>query len=580
MAAVWPDTVVEESNLSQNIYTLRRALAEERGENRYIATVPGRGYRFIAVVNVVASEPDPEVVPGPTLPGTDHGPTHSRRTARPRSRTIVAASVLITAVLALIAGLIAARRQRVDPQSPPLVRTVAVLPFKPLVMDTRDESLELGMADSVIAKLSAVRQITVPPLSAVRQYGSQEQDLHEAGRRLGVDAVVDGSIQRWGDRVRVTVRLVRIADRKQLWSGQFDQTFTDIFAVQDSISERVVRELAVELTSDERSRLAKHHTGNPEAYELYLKGRYFWGKRTREGTIKAISYYEKALEHDPRYALAYTGLADAYRGMPIRSDVPSADAFPKAKEAALRALAIDNGLAEAHTALGWILFFHEWQWAQSLSEFGRALAINPHDSLAQLGSAHVLLILGRREEALRAVDRGLHSDPLSPHAGTMRAMVLLCAGQRAKAVEQLRDTLEIDPTFWIAHLFVGDAYLAESRYEEALEAYQKAEKYSGGISQTTSLIGYVHAKAGRRTDAEQYLRKLEGTGQSRYVSPYYLALLHLALGHSEQALRYLDRAYEERDVHMVFIKVDPKWDPLRTNLRFVQLTEAMNLPAK
>lgn len=255
----------------------------------------------------------------------------------------------------LLAGLLAVAavyflRSRNSSLAHPTVESIAVLPFKPLVPESRDEALELGMADTLITKLSNGTKIIVRPISSVRRYGRVEQDPLAAGRELVVDAVLDGTIQRWGDRVRVTARLVRVSDNRTLWAGQFDRGFGDIFDVQDSISERAAAELVPILTGEEKELLARRYTADTEAYELYLKGRFFWYKRTPQATAKAAEYFQRALERDPRYALAYAGIADCYRTLPIMSDVPSQESFPKAKQAALRALEIDNNLAEAHSS--------------------------------------------------------------------------------------------------------------------------------------------------------------------------------------------------------------------------------------
>lgn len=585
MSAIWPDTVVEENNLGQNISRLRAVLGERPSEHRFIATVPGRGYRFVADVTLLASGgviesavpelPESEslqedVVPAdPLLPLTPAGRT------RRRVWGVALAAALVT--LLSVGAVALWRAQSRTPVAPP-IRSVAILPFKPLVPENRDEALELGVADALITKLSHSREITVLPISSVRKYGDVAADPVAAGRELGVEAVLDGTIQRSGDRIRVTARLIRVADATTLWVGQFDGRFSDIFDVQDAISEHVVGELAVKLTSDERAFLAKRYTADAEAYELYLKGRFFWNKRTREGSAQAAQYFQKALERDPTYALAYAGLADCYRAQPMMSDVPSAEAFPKAKKAALDALAIDDRLAEAHTALGWIALFYDWDWGGAEQEFRLAIEINPNDPLAHLGYAHLMSILGRDDEALTAADRALKLEPLSPFLGALKGQFLFHARRYPQGIDHANRILEVDPGFWIGQLMLGKNLEREGRYDDALEAFRKAREFSGGNSEAISLAGYTDAVSGRRGEAERALAELQALEGRQYVPPYNVAMVHLGLGRSDEVFRWLERGYGERDVHMIFLGADPKWDAVREDPRFVDLAKRLNLP--
>ena len=359
MAAIWPDIVVEENNLSQNIYTLRRVLGESRGEHRYIMTVPGRGYRFVADVRTDTNGDNPEGTEGsqlkpdekPAVETNGEAASHLNQRAGKQNRRVLLALLVGIIIIGLGIAVFYSWRTRTQPVPVTPVKIVAVLPFKPLVAENRNEALELGMADTLIARLSNSEKIVVRPITSVRGYGGLEQDSLAAGRELGVDSVLDGSIHIWGDRIRISARLVSVGDGKQLWAGQFDENFTDIFAVQDSISERVAAALIPQLDGAERQRLTKHDTENIEAYQLYLKGRYHAAKLTLPETNKAVSYYQQAIEIDPGYALAYARLANAYRNPTLTSDVPSSEAMPKAKAAALKAIEIDETLPEAHIAL-------------------------------------------------------------------------------------------------------------------------------------------------------------------------------------------------------------------------------------
>ena len=583
MTAIWPNTAVEENNLGQNISKLRVVLGEGRGENRYIATLPGTGYRFVADVKAFAEETrhkdtEPSLSERVAAPAVV-APLESqlgKPTGRLRGRAWHA-GFIVAFVTVLGVGSFYLWRSRTVPAVDAPIRTIAVLPFKPLVLENRDEALEVGMADTLISKLSNSREIVVRPISAVRRYGGVEQDPVAAGRELGVDAVLDGTIQRWGDRIRVKVRLLRVANNKTLWEDQFDQKFTDIFAVQDSISVQVAGSLALKLGGEERELLAKRYTANAEAYDLYLKGRFFWSKRTGKGSRQAIEYFQEALERDPTYALAYAGVADSYLLLPIMNDVPSAEAFPKAKEAVLKALEIDGQLAEAHAALGWIKFWFDWDWEGSERELRRALEINPKYALAHLRYAHLLSNLGRHDEALAEMDRALKLEPLSPYFLAIKGQLLFQARRYQQDIDHLHNALEIDPNFWLGHLVLGKNYEREGRYEEALEAFRKAQSASGNLTEAISLIGYTYAVSGRRAEAERELRELKTISKQRYVPPYNIALVYDGLGNSVETLRFLERAYEEKDVHMVFLGVDPKWDNLRSDPRFIGLMKRMHL---
>ena len=403
LRAVWPDTAVEENNLSQCISQLRRALGEKPGQHRYIVTVSGRGFRFVAPVSVStdgqASAGAATPSPGPEAERSEDLATDARRTAgragglKSNLRFVALASVLFVGLAS--AGLFLWRaRTGTAPASslessaapPPVpaassVKTVAVLPFKPLVQGAQDQALELGMADTLIAKLSNSREVVVRPISAVRRFGALEQDPQAAGRELNVEAVLDGHIQRRGERIRVTARLLNVGDGRQLWAGQFDEKMPDIFAVQDAISERVASALALTLTGEERSRIKRRDTGNVEAYQLCLRGRYFLSKRRPDALHRAVEHFRQAIALDPNYALAYAGLADAY-GFLLNAEyggMPPREMTPKAKEAALKAVALDDTLAEAHAVLGRILGF-ERDWHAAGRELQRAIELDPNSA--------------------------------------------------------------------------------------------------------------------------------------------------------------------------------------------------------
>ncbi len=514
MKAIWSDAFVEENNLNQSVSAIRRALGERRGDNRYIITVPGVGYRFAAPVRLVSS--------------VEH------RAAR---------------------------------------GSLAVLPFKPLLEKERDEALELGMADSLIIRLSNSRDMIVRPLTSVRRFSGLEQDAQSAGRELDVESVLDGSIQRAGARIRLTARLTDVADGRSLWVGTFDEEFTDVFSVQDAISERVAGALQMHLGAEK-----KRHTVSTRAYELYLQGRYHWSRLVPTEVRKSIEFYEQAIAVDPNYALAYTGIAVAYVSLSIASDAKPAESFPKAKAAALKAVTLDESLSDAHAYLSFIHFWFDWDWAAAESEVRRAIALNANSAEAHRGYGILLSQLGRQDEAIVEGTRARELDPLALITRTNEALFFYYSNQLPVAEDKLRAALELEPNFWIALLSIAKVYVAQGRYREAIAELTKARKLSGGSAQPLSMLGYTFAIMGDREGAFEVLNELETLAGKRYVPPYNSALVYNGLHDDDNTFEWLERAYAGRDVLLAaFIKTDPVWSRLYHDPRFQDLLARMNL---
>src|SRR2546423_2958335 len=521
MKALWPDTLVEENNLGQNISKLRGVLGESRGEHRYILTVPGRGYRFVADVKTSAT--------------------------------------------------------RADASSDAAVNTLAVLPFRPLVAETRDASLEMGMADTLIARLSNIREVVVRPINSVRKYVELDQDPLAAGRELGVESVLDGSIQRWGDYIRVTVRLVNVSDGASLWAGTFDEKFTNIFAVQDAIAEKVAGALAPQLGHEEKKLLTKRYTLNAEAYELYVRGRYHALKATPPEIQTAISYFRQAIDLDPDYALAYVGLADAYRSLPLNSDMPPNEFFPRAKASLQKAVAIDDTLAEAHAVLGFTIFWYDWDWGAAEGQYRRALELDPNSADAHLAYAHLLSNTGRHTEALAEAKRARELDPLNLRTNALEGQFLNHAGRTDEALARLQKTFELDQNYLLAHLFAWSVYIEKGMYVEAVAEARRARELNDLSAQPGAYLGYALAKSGKRREALAELEGLLELLAERYVPPYLVALVYNGLGERDEALDWLERGYEQRDPKMVFLLVEPKWSNLHSEPRFQDLLRRVGL---
>ncbi len=600
LSAVWTDTIVEENNLSQNISVLRKLFGEKRGEHRFIATVPGQGYKFVAEVREVdkpAAEEINDEGTGDNAPGVQNSETEipngevsgtENRNSQPAKTSgskadqnfpgnkksnrvrIAVFSVLLIPTLALSWYYV--RRQNANPigdgNAP--IKTIAVLPFKPLVDENRDEALEMGMADTLISKLGTGDEIVVRPLSSVRRYTSLEQDSLTAGRELGTDAVLDGSIQIAGERMRVSARLIRTSDGKQLWAAQFDEKFTDIFAVQDSITEKAAAALKTRLEKRPRP-----YSENLEAYQLYLKGRFHFLKVTRPGTEKAVSYFEQAIQIDPNYAIAYAGLADAYRGLAINGEMSPSEFLPRGKAAAQKALELDETLSNAHAVLGFIVFWHDWDWSESERQYKRALELNPNNADALVYYANLYSNLGRHDEALAMAKRARELDPLNVRTNALEAQFLIHAGQTDQALERLQKALEMDQTHWLANVITASAYIEKGMYREAVEHARRA----GGVydsPRANSFVGYALAKSGREKEARAELERILKLPPEVYVSPYNVAMIYNGLDEREETLRWLERGFLQREPRMTFLKVEPKWNNLRNEPRFVELVRRMN----
>jgi DNA-binding winged helix-turn-helix (wHTH) protein/TolB-like protein/lipoprotein NlpI len=594
MKMLWPDSEVEESNLSLHISALRKAMGDSPTERRYIITVPGRGYKFTTDVRKADDDRSDVIVARyrkSTLVVQDQEQGQELE-QKPKGLLPVFVSPKRNLALILLAGIgiaglgfavyylwrvslvsTAPTSSKLIATTPP-VRSIAVLPFKPLVADQRDESLEMGMADTLIARLSNLREINVRPISSVHKYAALGQDAVAAGREQQVDVVVEGHMQKSGEKIRVTVRLVKVADGTQLWAGQFDEKFADVFTVQDLISEKVVSALALKLTGEEQKQLTKHYTEDAEAYQLYINGRFFWDKETEEGIKKAIEYFEKAIERDPNYAMAHAGLADSYSLLAIFGISPPKEAFPKAQAAVLKALEIDDRLAEAHAALGHIKVQYEYDWSGGEREYQRAIELKPNYATVHLFYAHYLGKMGRFDEGIAEIKRAQELEPLSLIINSHVGVILYYARQYDQAINQLKRTLEINPNLDHPRSLLGRAYLKTGMYEQAIAEFQRRTTVTPG---SHADLGYAYALSGRREEALREVEKLQGLSKRRYVPSYDLALIYAGLDDKDQAFAWLDKAYEDRSQVFPWLKVDPRLDNLRSDPRFKAVIKRMRL---
>jgi DNA-binding winged helix-turn-helix (wHTH) protein/TolB-like protein/Flp pilus assembly protein TadD len=571
LAAVWPGVVVEENSLAQNISALRQALGESHGENRYIATVPRRGYRFVAEVQARSELPAASDAPV-AAPSASPEPASPRR--MPRSRWI---AIAVVAVL-LIAGALfwPAGSQKEEPGVSPdavSVPALAVLPFKPLVLTERDESLELGMTDSLITKLSELDGHVVKPLSSVRRYGAPEQDALAAARALDAQVVLDGSLQHSGGRLRVSVRLLDVKDGRQIWAGSFDENFTTIFEVQDTIARRVSEALRAPLSDRAAKRGERGSTQSSAAYLAYANGKLAWTRLTAQSLNQAIVEFEKALALDPRYALAHVGIADSYATLGVFGVMAPHDAYPRARRAAEQALAIEPELAAAHATLGHVTVQHDLDWITGMAEYDRAIALDPDYARTYHWRGISYGMHGAIDRALADFERARQLEPLwiAPRAAT--GNVLFYARRYAEAIAVLTETLELDERADNARTYRARAYLHSGQRELALTEFMKLREREARTPGSFGDVGQALAMLGREEEARAELARLVELAKSRYVPALDIATIHASLGDRESAFEWLERAYAERSTNIAFLEYDPSFDGLRENVRFAKLVE-------
>lgn len=566
MSVLWPDTAVEESNLTFQVSTLRKALGSERMS--CIATLPGRGYQFVMplrrVENAPSHEPEAEAV------AEDDLDRPSGAVSESRSAAWIWVPVLLLIVIGAVFAAITLRRRT---PGTPAIRSLAVLPFKPLGGAQRDEALELGMADTLITRLSRMPGMIVRPISAVRRYSGLDDDPLAAGQALGVDAVLDGSIQRRGPRMRVTVRLLRTSDGKPVWASQLDEAATDLFAVQDLVAERVARAIVPVLSAPIEAQLTRRTTADLEAYKLYLQGRY-WATSDQG---RAEEFFQHALARDPQFAAAWAALADLWLLRARYGNSSPRAHFDKARQAASKALVLDPELAEGHAALAQVYADYDWNWPGAEREYRRALELNPNSDVAHAQFASLLLFRRDFDGALEHARAATDIDPLSPIWATMRGSTLDAVGQHEEAVRSLEETLRVHPGFTPALLNLGIACTNAGRPEIGIARLQEALTLRPGSKQLLALLAFAQARAGHRDAALALLRDVEKTAEHESAPGPGLALAWTALGDHDRAFHWLERAYRDHLFLLRVITVQPGYAPLRNDPRYADLLRRMKL---
>lgn len=598
---LWPsDTFVDfDHGLNNAVMRLREVLGDSSEHPRFIETLPRRGYRFIAPVermdeNAAAGAAQQE--PGAMASAADSGfakptravppPVEGSMPLPPHGRfSFSRIAMLVLAVLAgsaLISGIAVHYVRGVDASKGKASRasSLVVLPLENLSGDKDQDYFADGMTDDLIANLAKIRSLRVVSRSTAMAYKGTHKPVSQIAAELNVDAVVEGTVMRVGNRVRITAELVQVSTDQHLWADTYESPMGDVLALQNRVSSAIVDEIRINLTKEDKERLAQKPAVSPEAYEEYLKGRYYWNKRSSEGFAKAIGYFEDATRRDPQYALAYAGLADCYGiiGATIYGTVPAAEAAPKAKAAATRALEIDPSLAEAETSLATAKFNYDWDWAGAAEGFKKAMQMDPGYATAYQRYSLYLSAMGRFDDSFEQIKKARDLDPLSISINASFGWRLYLAREYDRSIAQLRDTLEMDPNYEWAHLTLGQAFEQKREFNLAIEELQKAVQLSHSSPLTISALAHAYALSGNHTEAAKLLADLQARSKTQYVSPYYVAVAYLGLGKNEMAMDWLEKAYTDRSNGLVFLKVEPELDPLRGNPRFAALQAKLNFP--
>src|SRR5580700_9899952 len=583
---LWPaDTFVDfDHGLNKAVNKIREALGDSAESPRFVETVSRRGYRFLAEVKDADAAPvrSPELAVPPQqpqpAPEAPDRPDSPGKVAEVKSLSLSQAWKIAVLVLLLAAAYPAISKLHPWNRPSSAIRSVAVLPFESLSSDASQDYFADGMTDELISDLGQISALRVISRTSVMSYKRARKPLPQIARELNVDAVVEGTVLRSGDQVRITAQLIEASTDKHLWSQSYESELRDTLALQSKVAGAIADQIRINVNAQEQAALKTVRVVNPQAYESYLKGRYFWNKRTADGLKVALAYFNEAIDEDPKYAQAYSGLADTYAvlGDWQYAVMSTKEALPKAKAAAVKAVQLDSSLSEAHTSLGYSLRAFDWDFDSAGKEFRRAIEINPGYATAHHWNAMNLGLLGRPKEALVEMRKAENLDPLSLIINADLAEFLLLTHSYDESVEQGRKIIEMDSTFAIGHKQLGDAYLLKQMDMESVAELQKAVRLSGGSPICAADLARAYVASGKMNEAMKLLSDLEKRSNADLTNAPHIAMIYASMGNNEQAMHWLEKAYEERFNPSILLRSG--FDPLRSDPRFEEFMHRVGLP--
>jgi TolB-like protein/DNA-binding winged helix-turn-helix (wHTH) protein len=576
IAQLWgPGVFIEtEHSINTAIRKIRQTLGDDPERSRFVQTVVGKGYRFVGPITVVDLLPaaDPSSAPVSVV---------EEKARRNRPNTIPRWALKASFAALILLGVVAIAVKYFDwgrwlPRPP--VHSIAVLPLKNLSGNPADEYFADGMTDELITNLAKISALRVSSYTSVSKYKTTSKSLPQVAQELQVDGIIEGSVVRSGDQIRITAQLIYAPRDQHLWAEEYQRYLRDVLYLQREVARDVARQVRVTLTPNERQRLATAGAVDPAAYESYLRGRSFWNQRSEASLLRAIDEFNKAIEVDAGYAPAYSGLADCYTTLGYLSYLDPLDAFPRARDAATKALELDSSLAEAHASLAYYDLYHAWNWIEAENEFKRAIELNPNYATAHDWYSYYLMAMGRFDEALKEVNRAHELDPLSVTISTDIGFNYFYRHNYDEAINRLGATLSLSPKFPLAHLWLGRAYQQKKMYAEAIDEFNKTDAAMPGWVVTIAGMGNAYGEWGHKAEAEQVLVRLNEMARAKYVTPYGIALVYAGLGDKNEAFVWLNKAIEGRSHWLVWLNRDPRWDRLRSDSRFNELKKRVALP--
>jgi len=570
---LWGKDVFVETEHSVNtaVRKIRQALGDDPDNPRFVKTLVGKGYRFSATINSRAEQAVISETKGRESVATAKA---KARSGRRKLWFWSGAAALLLSIL--LGGNVAGLRDRLLGKTHAAqISSLAVIPLENLSGDKAQEFFADGMTDELITDLAQNSNLRVISRTSVMRYKGTRKPLPEIAKELGVDAIVEGTMERSGNRVRVRAQLIRASDDRHLWAESFERDLPDVLALESEVASSIARQVQMRLLWEHPPANRKI---NPAAYEAYLKGRYSWNRRSEAALQEGIQFFKQAIALEPSYAEAYSGLADSFTTLGYLSYLPPREAFPLARAAAEKALSLDASLAEPHASLAYVNFYFDWNWPTAEAEFKKAIVLNPNYATAHDYYCYFLMAMQRPEEAKEQIERALQLDPLSVPINTDIGFQMFYAGNYDAAIVQLKKTLQMNPTYPLAHLWLGRSYQQKGMFDESMAEYKATDSALPNWVVTIAGIGNLQGLAKSNSDARLTLAKLDAMSKSRYVTPYGIALVYAGMGNKDEAFRWLEKAFDDRANWLVWLRFDPRWEALHADPRYAEMVRRMGFP--